>query len=127
MNEKIKSYLVEYLQIAFGSAIMSFGIAQFLIPNQLSSAGFSGIAIILYYLFNYSMGTVIFILNIPLFIMAYLKLGKQFFVKAIIGTGTLTIFLDILEKFKPLTADRFLACIYGRSYYRAWHSTCFKG
>lgn len=92
---------------------MSFGIAQFLVPNQLSSGGFSGIAIITYYLFKFPIGTAIFVLNIPLFILAYLKIGKGFFVRAVVGTGVLTIFLDILERFPSLTNDRFLACIYG--------------
>lgn len=113
MKKEIKNYSLEFVQIIFGSLIMSFGIAQFLVPNQLSSGGFSGIAIIIYYLFHFPIGTAIFILNIPLFILAYFKLGKQFFIKAIVGTASLTIFLDILENFNPLTEDRFLACIYG--------------
>ena len=47
------------------------------------------------------------------FLFAILKMGKNFLLKSIIGTVSLSIFIDILDKIKPLTDDRFLACIYG--------------
>lgn len=96
-----------------GSAVMAFGVASFLLPNQLSSGGVSGVATIFYYLFNIPMGTTIIVINIPLFIFAVYKLGKGFFINSIIGTASLSIFIDIIDKFRPLTEDRLLACIYG--------------
>ena len=53
------------------------------------------------------------IINIPLFVVALFKLGKKFFVKAIIGTGLLSLFLNVFEGIEPLTTDRLLASIYG--------------
>ena len=41
------------------------------------------------------------------------KVGKEVAIKGICGTVILSIFIDLLEKFNPLTEDRFLACIYG--------------
>ena len=92
---------------------MAFGTAFFLLPNQLSSGGFSGITTITYYLFGWPMGTVLIIINIPLFIIALIKLGKAFFVRAIIGTGLLSLFLNWFEGVNAITDDRLLACIYG--------------
>lgn len=92
---------------------MAFATAQFLLPNQLSSGGFAGISTILYYLFKFPLGITILVLNIPLFVISFFRRGKGFFVKTIIGTVFLAIFLDLFEKFNPLTNDRFLACIYG--------------
>lgn len=99
--------------IIIGSLIMAIGTSFFLLPNQLSSGGFSGITTITYYLFGLPMGTVMIILNIPLFIIALIKLGKDFFIKAIIGTGMLSIFLNWFEGANAITDDRLLACIYG--------------
>ena len=96
-----------------GSFIMAIGISLFLLPNQLSSGGVSGIATITYYLFHLPMGTVIILINIPLFLLAMFKVGKSFFVKSIIGTVSLSVFIDMLDKIEPLTQDRFLACVYG--------------
>ncbi|MBR0350993.1 MAG: YitT family protein, partial [Clostridia bacterium] len=89
------------------------GVSFFLLPNQLSSGGFSGLATIAYYLFNFPMGIVILCLNAPLFIISIFVLGKSFFIKSIIGTTALSIFIDFFDRFQPLTDDRFLACIYG--------------
>ena len=92
---------------------MSIAISLFLLPNQLSSGGFSGIATITYYLFDWKMGTVILVLNIPLFILTFIRIGKEFVLKSVLGTVFLSQFIDFFSKFKPLTTDRFLACIYG--------------
>lgn len=109
----IKKYIYEIFQIAVGTFIMAIGTSLFLLPNKLSSGGFAGIATITYYLFNWNMGTVILLINIPFFILAFIRIGKEFVFKSIIGTAFLSFFIDVLDKVKPLTNDRFLACIYG--------------
>ncbi len=108
-----KKILTEILVTIIGALIMAIGVAQFLLPNQLSSGGITGAATIMYYLLKIPMGTAIVLLNIPLFLMSIFKIGKTFFIKSIIGTIAISVFIDIFDKFKPLTNDRFLACIYG--------------
>ena len=109
----IKKYSFEIFLIILGTMIMSIATSLFLLPNQLSSGGFSGIATITYYLFNWQMGTVILLLNVPLIILAFIRIGKQFVFKSIIGITFLSIFIDFFDRFNALTTDRFLACIYG--------------
>ena len=115
MEEKynFKKMLIAILETIIGTLIMAIGISQFLLPNQLSSGGIAGIATITYYLFNIPMGTMILLINIPLFLLSFYKIGKSFFIKSLIGTLSLSIFIDLFDKFEPLTQDRFLACIYG--------------
>lgn len=108
-----KKFSLELIQIILGAAIMGFGVSFFLVPNQLSSGGFTGIATITYYLFHFPVGTVNLVLNIPFFVFGLFKLGKEFFVKSLVGTVSLSIFIDFFEQYPSLTQDRFLACIYG--------------
>ena len=82
---------------------MAIGVSQFLLPNQLSSGGFTGIATIMYYFLKLPMGMTILLLNIPLFILSFVKKGKSFFIRGILGTVFLSMFLDILDKFPSLT------------------------
>lgn len=110
---KTKYLVAQFIQIVIGTALIAGSTSLFLLPNQLSSGGFSGIATIVYYLLEIPLGTTILVLNIPLFIMSLIKNGKHFFINAIAGTAGLSIFLNIFEKLKPITTDRFLACIYG--------------
>lgn len=113
MKNKIKNWTIDIIAIAVGTIIMAFGISLFLLPNKLSSGGFAGLATIVYYLFKVPMGTTNLLLNIPLFIIAWYKIGKKFFIKSIIGTIGLSVFMDFFDRFNSLTEDRFLACIYG--------------
>lgn len=110
---KVKEFLIDMIYLTLGCAIMAIGTAVFLLPNQLSTGGFTGIATIFYYLFHFSMGTVILALNIPFFILAFFKIGKKLVIKSIIGTSLLSFFIDLFEKIPTLTNDRLLACIYG--------------
>lgn len=112
-KDRLKHIIIELLGTVIGAAIMAFGVASFLLPNQLSSGGVSGITTITYYLLNIPMGTMIIAINIPLFIFAWYKIGKKFFIKSLIGTFSLSLFIDILDKYPPVTTDKFLSAIYG--------------
>ena len=85
----IKRMIIEIIGTIVGAFVMACGISLFLLPNQLSSGGVSGLATIIYYLFHIPMG------------------------RTIVGTVSLSVFIDILDQFPQLTDDRFLACIYG--------------
>lgn len=110
---KIKRGIIEILLTIIGAFILAIGISLFLLPNKLSSGGITGVATIFYYLFKFPMGIVILVINIPLFLFGMFKVGKYFFVKSIIGTISLSIFVELLEKIQPVTNDKLLACIYG--------------
>lgn len=112
-NKRLKKYIYEYLLLILGCIIMALSTSFFLLPNQLSSGGFTGIATITYYLLKWPVGTVIFALNIPLFIISYFRIGKEFLVKTLLGTAFLSIFIDIFDKLPAITVDSFLGCIYG--------------
>ena len=75
-SEKIRKSIMDAIGTVVGSAIMAVGVSSFLLPNQLSSGGFSGVATITYYLLKIPMGAMIMALNIPLFLFAGYRLGK---------------------------------------------------
>ena len=113
MKNDIKQLITEIIGTILGALVMAISVSFFLLPNELSSGGFSGIATILYYRLKVPMGITIASLNIPLFLMAGYKLGKRFFLKSLIGTISLSVFIDLLDKYKVITNDKMLAAIYG--------------
>ena len=113
MKIDIKQLLTEIIGTILGAFVMAISVSFFLLPNELSSGGFSGIATIFYYRLKIPMGLTIASLNIPLFLMAGYKLGKRFFLKSLIGTISLSVFIDLLDKYKVITNDKMLAAIYG--------------
>ena len=113
LQQKARAIIIDIIGTIVGSAIMAFGVSSFLLPNQLSSGGFSGIATITYYLLKIPMGIMIIAMNVPLFIFAGYRIGKEFFIKSLVGTISLSMFIDVLDQYPPITTDRFLAAIYG--------------
>lgn len=111
--KNLSKFVKEYIYILFGALLMAFATGSILLPNQLSTGGFSGISTILYYLFKLPVGSTMLILNIPLFLIAFFKINKKLFLKSIIGAILLSVFIDLFESFGPIITDRFLACIYG--------------
>lgn len=108
-----KKLIISLMQTVFGTLLMAISVDLFLLPNQLSVGGFSGIGTIGFYLFNIPVGTITLILNIPLFIIALIKNGKKFFLDTLVGTLSLSLFLNLFENVNSVTHSGFLACLYG--------------
>lgn len=92
---------------------MAIGTSMFLLPNKFSTGGVTGIATIVYYLFKIPLGTVNIIINIPILIFTFYRLGKTVVINSIIGSIVYSLFIDILDKFPAFTNDVFLASVYG--------------
>lgn len=98
--------------ISLGAFIFSFGINYFNIANQLLEGGFTGIALLLNYEFEWSPSIIILVLNIPLFIFGWYKLGSYSMIYTIIGTLLVSLFLWVTEDFQKPMDDLLLAALY---------------
>ncbi|MDO4282674.1 MAG: YitT family protein [Clostridia bacterium] len=119
-NEKIKSKFLnkslDAIFIVLGAYLVSLGINMFLLPHKMTTGGVSGIATILYYLFDIPMGISILFINLPLFLISLYKLGVKFSFKTVISTILMSIFLelfsyDALILNNPI--DLFTSCVFG--------------
>ena len=113
-KKTIKQTIIDYIIIAIGAFIFSFGIAMFTSPNNIAPGGVSGIGTMLNHLFNIPIGSVILAFNIPLFIFSFKKFGRKFFKKSLFATFLTSSLIDILpfilEKhyiYSPLLASIF--------------------
>lgn len=109
----LKKTMINFIQILLGTALMAIAVDFLLLPNQLSVGGFSGVGTIIHYLFKIPLGTTVFILNIPLFFLALIRNGKKFFLDSLVGTISLSFFLNLFEDISFINHSNFLACIYG--------------
>lgn len=109
---RVFSALKEILFIVFGAILMAIGTGSFLLPNQLSSGGFSGIATVIYYFLKIDMSKSIIFLNVPLFIAGLYKLGWKFILRTIFATFIYSYAIDISNSI-IIVEDRVLASVYG--------------
>lgn len=111
---KNKKQVVQSLvYILIGSTLYSLSLNLFLIDNKIAPGGVSGTATVLNYLFNLPVGVLILVLNIPIFYLAFRKIGLRFVLFSIIGTVALSVMVDVTAYLPTLTSDRLLAAIYG--------------
>jgi uncharacterized membrane-anchored protein YitT (DUF2179 family) len=116
IKQKIKTIVFEYCGLAVGSAIMAVSLAFFLIPAKIAPGGVSGLGIVLHYLFNLSVGLVMLVFNVPLFILGIKLLGRQFGPRTFFSFVLVSIITDIFDKLlhvQAATADPLLASIFG--------------
>ncbi|WP_078596898.1 YitT family protein [Evansella clarkii] len=102
--------------ILIGTAIMSFGLVYFNMENNLADGGFTGITLILYFVFSIDPAYSNLVLNIPLFLIGWKVLGRNVFIYTIIGTFAVSLFLWLFQRYPiislPLQDDMTLAALF---------------
>lgn len=110
-----KTIIKDIVLIIIGCIIASLGVNMFLTHAKLLSGGVTGIALIFQYKLGINSGIIVFLLNLPLFILSYFKLDKKFTVYSGIGMLSLSLSLMLTSRFNNLLTinDPLLYCIYG--------------
>ena len=113
---KESNKFIQMILLVLGTLILAIAINLLFLPNNLSTGGASGIALIIYYLYKVPVGLTVILINIPLFIIALKDLGWKFCSKAIIGTVLLSAFIELTSRIVNIVnieQDLFLGCIFG--------------
>lgn len=113
---KENNKFIQIILLVIGTLILAIAINLLFLPNNLSTGGASGIALIIYYLYKVPVGFTVILINIPLFIISLKDLGWKFCSKAIIGTVLLSVFIELTSEIINIVnieRDLFLGCIFG--------------
>ncbi len=107
----------EYGFVIVGAFVQALSMRLFLVPAQLVSGGVSGTAQIINYFTNWPIGLMVFIGNVPLFVLGWQYLGGARFAKrTALAIALFSLFTDALVWFIPaegVTTDLVLDCLYG--------------
>lgn len=108
-----------FLLIIVGTAGVAFAVQCMYDPCGLVTGGFSGIAIIIKSLTEHIIpgGVPLWLtnllLNIPVFTVAYIKMGKRFIGRTLFGTVMLSVWLYILPVIDLTQGDMLLVALFG--------------
>lgn len=108
-----KEFFIDTLVFILASAVYSVALNCFLARNNILNGGFTGIATILNYLFEIPIGVAIFIMNVPLLIIAFKKLGIKFVFRTFLVITISSIFIDIGVFLPIYKNDLLLSSIFG--------------
>lgn len=103
---------MKYLVAIVGSLIVAFAFNFFLVPYEILSGGISGIAILIGLITPFDIGLMNLLLNLPLIILGYYKLGKTFTVNTLISVVSLSFFLSTIPVI-PFADNILLSTIFG--------------
>ena len=97
-----------------GSAIFALGFSLFLEPNGMNPGGISGLAMVLVHLLGIgSVGTLSILINLPLFLLGGVKIGKRFFVGSLIGMLFSSVMIDFFARFAVPNLEPLVGVLYG--------------
>ena len=106
--------LIWFAKIIAGCALFGVGFALFLEPNDLNAGGISGLAMMAVHLLDFgSVGTITMLMNLPLFIIGGIKVGKKFFVGSLVGMAASSVMLDAFTLLPHPATEPLLAALYG--------------
>ena len=112
-RNKVKEFLIDTFIFVIGGILYSIAINCFLSKNNILNGGFTGIATILNFLFELPIGTVIFIMNIPLFLIAFKKLGVRFVLRTVWATLINSTCIDLGVFLPVYQNDLLLSSLFG--------------
>lgn len=113
MEKRMKTFLW-FGKIIAGCVLFSAGFAFFLEPNQVNAGGITGLAMMIVHLLN--AGTVGFftmMINLPLFIISGIKIGKKFFIGSLAGMMLSSLMLDAFALMPHPQIEPLVAALYG--------------
>ena len=115
MDQKLKGIVGQYAMITLSCALYAVGFNWCFDPNHLSVGGFTGVAqIINFFIPQAPIGTMIVVLNLPLFILSWKKVGRQWLYATLYATLVSSGMIDLLaglHTFRPM--EPMLAAVYG--------------
>jgi uncharacterized membrane-anchored protein YitT (DUF2179 family) len=105
-----------FILIIGGAILLSTGVALFLAPNQITTGGTPGMAILLNYLLGLPIGLLMFFVNLPLLLAGWKMIGRAFAIRSIIAIVMMSFLVDLVHEvlqIEALSHDPLLATLYG--------------
>lgn len=114
MKKNILPFVKDALITAFGCGLFGLGFSMFLVPYGLNAGGLTGLAMVLNHVTGFAtVGMVSAMMNVPLFVIAGVKIGKKFFVGSLLGMALSSVFIDLFALIPAPELEPLVGALYG--------------
>ncbi|NLW17613.1 MAG: YitT family protein [Firmicutes bacterium] len=111
MNQ-IKKYMRPFILILLGTTLSALAYTQLIIPNHMLSGGVGGVSLLINQLTGWPTGTLVLLINIPILILGYRKIGGRFIGLTILAVLAFSFLLDLFPT-AIYVDDQLLAAVFG--------------
>ncbi|GAB6143775.1 YitT family protein [Desulfocicer niacini] len=112
-KQLLSSVLWNLFLLTTGSIIAAIGFNSIIIPHGFVTGGLSGLCLLFYYVTNlFSTGIWYLLINIPLFLVGWVKISRRFFFYSLYGMIAFSLSLEFIS-FEIAIKDPFLAILAG--------------
>ena len=127
----MKQVSLDYFGILLGAVLIAIGLYFFWAPSALAAGGVSGLAIVIKALLPViPIGIIILVLDMIMFALGFLMLGKSFGVKSLVCSleisGITTLFELVVPSVKPLSDNLLILLIFGALFIALGQSIVFN-
>jgi len=103
--------LLDLVQIFLGSALCAIAVNGILIPKNFATGGITGLSLVIHNSIPFlNLGLIYLLINIPLFLLAWMSIGRRFFVYSIVGTLTFALAVAFIH-YPVRIEDKILAAL----------------
>ncbi len=118
-SQRYWPFVLDYGQLVAGAALQALGLQLFLVPARLASGGVTGISQLIHHYTGWPIGLMVFIGNVPLFLLGWRFLGgPRFALRTALAVVIYSLFTDLIPHLgilpaSGITDDIFLNSLYG--------------
>ncbi|PAV30885.1 hypothetical protein CIL05_03985 [Virgibacillus profundi] len=130
MNKKMQNLNIpakDSLKILIGATLVGLAYNIFLLPSQLAAGGISGVSTILFQIYGTSPAFTQLLINIPIFVIGWLAMGKDFSWKTLLGTFWVPFIIFLSTDIPYTVTNPLLGAIYGGIVLGAGLGIVYKG
>ena len=101
-------------KIIIGCALFGVGFNLFLEPKALNAGGISGLSMVLVHLTRFgTIGLFTAVINLPLFALAGMKIGRKFILLSLVGMFFSALFIDVFSLLPRFMTEPLVGALYG--------------
>ena len=112
--KNVQKNALDFVKILIGCALFGVGFNLFLQPHGLNAGGITGLSMVIVEVIDLgTIGLISALINLPLFALAGMKIGKRFFFSSLLGMALLSVAIDLFAFLPIPQTEVLIGALYG--------------